>query len=68
MDVAVNLSVDRREDFRKIVGKARDLGLKVTASLDGIGVASGRIDRDRLPQLRRLPGVTVEEDRSVHAF
>lgn len=65
MDVAVNLAVAEGVDFADAVAKARESGLHVTQALDDLGVVSGQIDRGRLPQLARIPGVSVEEDREV---
>lgn len=65
MDVAVNLAVSDTVDFASTLARAREAGLEVTQALDGLGVISGTIDRGRLPQLARIPGVSVEEDRET---
>jgi hypothetical protein len=67
MDVPVNLAVSDNADFARVLARARDAGLRVTQSLDGLGVISGTIERTRVPMLARIPGVSVEEDREVRS-
>jgi len=68
MDVGVNLAVKDGENFNDTVALARQSGLRVTQAFDTLGIASGRIDAEMLPSLRRLPGIIVEEDRAVGTF
>lgn len=65
MDVGVNLAVKDGENFEEAVALARETGLRITQAFDTLGIASGRIDREKLASLHRLPGIVVEEDRSV---
>ena len=59
----VNVSVadDELGRFAEVVRSMRDAGLEVEQELEALGVVSGSIAPDKLPNLRQVKGVTAVE-------
>jgi hypothetical protein len=65
MNVLVNISIDDNLDFAKTLARVRRKGLKVVQAMDQIGIISGQIDDRKLPDLRKMQGLDVEESRAI---
>jgi hypothetical protein len=63
--VSLTLSVHDPDRFLPALEHARQAGLTIERSFEDLGVASGSIEQDRLPLLRRIQGLIVEDDRVV---
>lgn len=63
--IALNMSVSDPNRFAGVLREAKDLGLVVHAAYEDLGILSGSIEREALPHLGRIPGLTVEENRTV---
>lgn len=63
--INLNLSVADPDRFLSTLEHAKQAGLTVSRSFEDLGVASGTIDQDKLPLLRRIAGLTIEHDRAV---
>ena len=64
----VNIAVSQGDlpDFKKIVSKCREAGLKVEQELDTIGIIGGTVEESKIDEIRGIVGVeSVEEDREV---
>ncbi len=62
----VNVSIDDLDGFSEVVQRCEEAGLKVEQQLEGVGVVSGWIDRDKLADLEQVKGVAaVEASREV---
>lgn len=65
--VVVNVSLD--VPFDDVAGELSAAGLHVRSSLDLIGIVTGEIAINDLPELSAVPGVAaVERDRTVEAL
>jgi uncharacterized membrane protein (DUF441 family) len=49
----------------QIMPKLQESGMKIGSVLDTVGIVTGEIDPIQLNRLRKLPGITVEEDKAV---
>lgn len=65
--IAINLSVEDPERFKSALAEAQGLGLKLDATFEDLGVASGSVDSRVLPSLRRVRGLNFEADRQNEA-
>lgn len=61
----LNVSIADEGRFDATLKQAQAAGLKVTRSFKDLGVASGVIESGKLAQLRRVPGLNIEENRDV---
>jgi len=66
--VSLNMSVSDPARFDGALEEAERLGLVVHAAYEDLGIVSGSIDSAALPGLGRIPGLTVEADRTVAAM
>lgn len=66
-NVALNLSVEDSKQFDAKLKEAQKFGLKITGKYAPLGVASGTIEKERLADLKAIPGLHVEEERAVFA-
>jgi hypothetical protein len=65
--VDVNISVADKDQarFAEIVQSLRAAGLEDVQQYESIGTVSGTIDSAKLPDLRQVEGVAVEEGQEV---
>jgi hypothetical protein len=62
--VRVNVS-GQGHDLQTMMDVVKKHGMKVDAVHDAIGVISGEISEERLTQLAKAPGLSVERDQPV---
>ena len=68
--VDVNISVADKDQaqFQQKVELLRAAGLEDAQPFDSIGTVSGKVDSAKLPDLRQVEGVIVEEGEEVSAL
>ncbi len=48
-----------------VIPKLRKSGMKIQSVLDTVGIVTGEIEAGKLDSLSKVPGVSVEEDKTV---
>jgi hypothetical protein len=62
--VIIAVSDEYYDRFPEVVAAAKDAGLEVEREMPVVGVVSGSIDDEKLPELSKLRGIaSVEQDR-----
>lgn len=61
IEVTITIDDAALGDVNNIAERARAVGLTVSSVLDGLGIITGSIERDAIPVLAQIPGVSAVE-------
>lgn len=63
INITVSPDGDDDSSLKRAKSACEAIGMDVTGTLDSIGILTGEIDAEKLPALKAIPGIAVEEDR-----
>lgn len=65
--ISVNIALAQQDAdaVSKALTGLSNAGLEDAIVLEAVGIVTGRVAQERLDELRRVPGVTVEVDETI---